>query len=286
MMPSTLSGAKQRSIAGCSSASGAGPAGRRNRRGARRPAALLRRLPGQADQRLGQRTEPLARHVMRDEAAIERIRGLEARPGEAEIAADPAGAAIEEQLSRRYPGKRPIAVSGMAKSEPLGRDAVRAVQRDAGAAAHGDAVEQRDIGFGKAVDALDQAIFLAEEIGGEPGRAPLPRLVDRPDVAAGAERARRRRRGSRRHGRRDRAPSATRSGSSVRYMPRVSVLSAFGRFSVTSATPPFRSRRISSVLLGWVSGMVLRTDCWPGRYWPSSRRAMMTRMISFVPSRI
>src|SRR5690348_6051538 len=43
------------------------------------------------------------------------------------------------------------------------------------------------------------------------------------------------------------APQARRSGSSVRYMPSVSVLSAFGRLSVTRARPPRRSSRISSV---------------------------------------
>src|SRR5258708_6696657 len=63
-------------------------------------------------------------------------------------------------------------------------------------------------------------------------------------------------------------PQATSSGSSVRYIPRVSVLSACGRLKVTTARPPRRSRRISSVIVS-LSGM---------SYWrPSLSRAKSAR---------
>src|SRR5438876_906367 len=81
----------------------------------------------------------------------------------------------------------PSTVSGAKQRSIAGRNAVRAMNRDPGPAAHGDPAQQRDIGFGEAVDALDEAVFLAEKVGGKPRILPASGLVDGAHVAAGAE---------------------------------------------------------------------------------------------------
>ncbi len=63
---------------------------------------------------------------------------------------------------------------------------MRAVHGDAHAAAHADAVDQRDIGLLEAVDLGVQAVLVGEEFGQL--LAGLPGLVDFQDVAAGAKR--------------------------------------------------------------------------------------------------
>ena len=129
----------------------------------------------------------------------------------------------------------------------LGRDPVGAVDRNPGAAAHRDAVDDREIRFRIAMDAADQLVFFPEEHRGQvtvAGNA-APGLVDRADVAAGAERPLAG--AAHQHGADAGSSSQARSiGSKRRYMPSVKALSARGRFSVTVATPPSRPNRMSS----------------------------------------
>src|SRR6516164_1856745 len=70
----------------------------------------------------------------------------------------------------------------------LGGDAKAAIDRDAATTAHGDAVNQGDIGFGKTVDTFNEAILFAEKIGlVVTAPALLSRIVNRAHVAAGAK---------------------------------------------------------------------------------------------------
>ena len=55
-------------------------------------------------------------------------------------------------------------VSGIAIMARSVTTRVRAVDREAHAAAHADAVDQRHIGFGVAMDEAVEAVFLEEEI--------------------------------------------------------------------------------------------------------------------------
>ena len=76
--------------------------------------------------------------------------------------------------------------SGMANTAFSVMHAVRAVERHADAAAHDDAVDQRDIGLRIARDRGVEAIFVGEEL--DRRGAGAPGLVDVQDVAAGRER--------------------------------------------------------------------------------------------------
>ena len=77
---------------------------------------------------------------------------------------------------------------GHGEQELLARDRVRAVHREADAAAHVDAVDQRDPRLGVAVDAAVDDVLVAEEIAAQRARRDLAALaIEVGDVAAGAE---------------------------------------------------------------------------------------------------
>ena len=101
---------------------------------------------------------------MSGETAIERVRRVQAGAGQAEIAADIPGAAVQKT---RRPDIGKEADPGLRHREErsLGGDAVGAVDRNAGAAAHRDPVDDRDVGLGEMVDAADQLVFFAKEHG-------------------------------------------------------------------------------------------------------------------------
>ncbi len=85
-------------------------------------------------------------------------------------------------------GKKPIAVSGMANSACSVATRYGAVHRDADAAAHADAVDQRDIGLGIGRDHQVQRVFLARRMPRARRCSPSSsHLAHRADVAAGAE---------------------------------------------------------------------------------------------------
>ena len=90
-------------------------------------------------------------------------------------------------------GKKPMPVSGMANRVRSVAIAEVAMHRDPDPAAHGDAVEQGDIGLGIGVDAPVQAVLVVEERHRRRDAARPHQLGDRDDVAAGAERPARRR---------------------------------------------------------------------------------------------
>ena len=88
-----MSPAKQRSIAGCSAASGGGPGSTAKRRRHVLDRGVLAAQP--SSERRGSSAIALA-HDMSGEAAIERVRRIHPRAGQAEIAADMPGAAVQK----------------------------------------------------------------------------------------------------------------------------------------------------------------------------------------------
>src|SRR6185312_12919696 len=231
--------------------------------------------PVERRERIGELLQPLMRHVMRGKAAIERIGRTDTRPGQRQIAADAAGTEIEEP-TRADIGEKADMDLGHGKDGALGGDAVRAVDRDAAAAAHGDPVDQRDIGLGEAMNALDQAIFLAEEIRlVVAGTLLAPCVIDRAHIAAGAESAVAGAAHQQRLDLRLGTPGDELRVEDAIHLQgkRVERLRAVQRDDAEPASV------IEQDLVGdLVHG--------PRLVWASSRRAMMTRMISLVPSRI
>ena len=82
-------------------------------------------------------------------------------------------------------GKEADADLGHRKHGVFGQHPVRAMEGNADAAAHHDAVDQRDIGLRVGVDVGVEAIFVGEEIDGR--RAAPAGLVDGEDIAAGGK---------------------------------------------------------------------------------------------------
>src|SRR5271166_2475098 len=100
---------------------------------------------------------------MRRDACGDRIGGIEPFSGKRAIGAELAGQARQEPR-RSYIGKKADANLGHRESEPVARHAVRAVNRDADAAAHDDAVDQRHIGLAVVFDAGIERIFGTKEL--------------------------------------------------------------------------------------------------------------------------
>ena len=92
-----------------------------------------------------------------------------------------------QKIGRPDVGKKADADFRHGKDEIVAADAMRAMQRNADAAAHDDAVDQRDIGLGIGLDAAVEDIFLRPEpeLAGVIGGFAL--FVKQADVAAGAE---------------------------------------------------------------------------------------------------
>ena len=155
----------------------------------------------------------------------------------------------------------------------LGHDPVRAVHRDADAAAHGDAVEQRDVGLREMVQARVHRVF--EGVEARRGRDPLAGqdAVQPADVAAGAERPLARALdqhgvdvgvGAPARSARRRAPAHRQRQRVQRARP----VEGDHHQAAPSLEPD------------------LGRSAAHGRQPSSSRRAMISRMISLVPSRI
>ena len=140
-------------------------------------------------------------------------------------------------------GKKPMPVSGMAKAVRSVTMRWRAVHRDADAAAHDDAVHERDIGLREADDAGVRADIRRARRSSAKAGALRPARVERADVAAGAEGALAR---AVDHDGRDCrvAPRTRRAPREARDIASVSALSAFGRFSVMR--PDRASRRTTA----------------------------------------
>ena len=161
-------------------------------------------------QPLEQSGQVLGLHRVGGEPRPQRVAVADAVAGQAEIHAEAAAEVAAADGCRRHPGKKPMPTSGMANMRVLGQHAVRAVERNADAAAHDDAVDQRDIGLSEARDRGVQPVLVGEEIdrriAGAAGfvdvrgcrrrpRTPCPRALmtttrDGVVVAPGVERAR------------------------------------------------------------------------------------------------
>jgi hypothetical protein len=162
------------------------------------------------------------------------------------------------------------------KERALADDAMRAIDREAAAAAHANAVDQRHIGLGDAVEALNEAIFLVEEIclvvAGALRLA--ARVKDRAQIAVGAK------------GALAGAPHQERlhpvvltTGDELRIeRPVHGQRQGVERFWAVQRNDAEGAAALEQHIVGIRHG--------PRLDWARSRRAIMTRMISLVPSRI
>src|SRR5580704_3886526 len=106
--------------------------------------------------------EALSCYTMRHDAEHRRRAASDALSHEREIiAASPRKTG--QDVGRADIGKKPDADLRHGELETLARDAVRAVNRDADPAAHDDAVDEGEIGFGVALDGTVERIFLGPE---------------------------------------------------------------------------------------------------------------------------
>ena len=137
-------------------------------------------------QRMRQRGQVRARREMRRQSSVDRVGALHAHPGQAEIRADPAWQARQKE---RRADIREEADRGLRHGERgmLGGDPIRRMHRHADAAAHADAVDQRDIRLRIGGDHQIQLVLLAEERLGLVMLAIELVLAQRADIAAGAE---------------------------------------------------------------------------------------------------
>ena len=118
--------------------------------------------------------------------AATRVGGVEPLAGERAIGAEFARQA-RQKPGRPDIGKEADADLGHREAEPVAGHAVRAVHRDADAAAHDDAVDERDVGLAIALDAGIERVFVAE-IGERLVIASgAPEIVERAQVAARRE---------------------------------------------------------------------------------------------------
>ena len=196
----------------------------------------------------------------------------EARAGEPEIHAEAAGQA------RQHVGRADVreqADAGLRHREhrALGHHAVRAVHRDPDAAAHRDAVEQRDVGLGEMVQPRIHRVLDAHRSG---PRRRRPRAVSTPcsqRMSPPAQNAR------------SPAPlisTARTSGSACQLrQPGRERPAHRQRERVERARPVQGDHHQAAPALE--PDLVVRRSC---RQPASRRRAMITRMISLVPSRI
>ena len=132
------------------------------------------------------------RHIGIDDAGPQRVRRLQAMAGQRQEGAQRTRQARQE-IAAADIGEQADGGLRHGEQELLARHRMRAVHREADAAAHVDAVDQRDPRLGEAVDAAVDDVLVAEEVA--PQRA-------RRDRRASRDRGRPRRRRHRRRGRR------------------------------------------------------------------------------------
>ena len=123
-------------------------------------------------------------HGVGGQARPQRIAIADAVSGQAEIHAE-AAAEVGQQMAAADVGEKADADFRHGEYGVFGQHPVRAVEGDADAAAHDDAVDQRDIGLRVGAIVGIEAVFVGEEI--DRRRAAPAGLVDVQDVAAGGE---------------------------------------------------------------------------------------------------
>ncbi len=209
--------------------------------------------------------------MLRADPGVERVGEVEAAAGECQPGADLAGAARQE-VGGADIGEEADAGLRHGEGDLVGHHPMRAVHRDAHTAAHDDAVDERDVGLGVAEDPPVETVLLAVE----PDRIldAVPGLGDRADVAAGAEGAA--------GGGLDDHGTHLRVLAPGDELERESLDHAAGQR--VEGPLPIEDRHAEPALALEADALRLR---YLGRHQSaSSRRAMMTRMISLVPSRI
>ena len=143
-----------------------------------------RHIAAQGIEQLG---KPRGGNVVRGDAGSHGVGGSKPLAGERRI-----GAGLARHARQQPRGadvrKKPDADFRHGELEFFSRDPVRSVDGNPDAAAHDDAVDQRDIGLGIMLDEGVERVFVAPErqrLGLPPGTA---EVVERADVAAGRER--------------------------------------------------------------------------------------------------
>jgi hypothetical protein len=203
--------------------------------------------------------------------AVKHVCSGQSGAGEPEIASDLPGTAVEKPRGPDV-GKEPDPGLRHRKKSAFRRNAVGPVDRDPGPAAHRDPIDDRDIGLEKPLDLPDQMVFLAKEHRGQVRvTTDTPsRFVNRAHIAAGAER-----------------PVAGAADDDGMHR-RVRRPCTQGRLEPPVVVEGQRIERLWPVdRQGRESAFAAEEDL-VGivHQLPSRRRAMMTRMISLVPSRI
>ena len=178
---STVSAPKQRSIQG--------------RAAARRPAAggaenlssraLTSCMPRAVGQRRRKLVQPRRRNVQVGEAAIDGVGRACARAGQRQIGSSKSRRSRQHEAGADV-GKITDRDFRHGDRRALGDDTVRRVRRKADAAAHDDAVHQRDHRLGIARDQDIQTVFGRPEFFRQVA-ARLRRIVERADIAAGGK---------------------------------------------------------------------------------------------------
>src|SRR5205085_7931845 len=136
------------------------------------------RLPTQMSELRNQLRDAVARYEMGGEAAIENVGGPKPDSGEPEIAADTPGTKVQKPGGADI-GEQPDSGFRHRQKRALGGDPEGAVDGDPGAAAHRDAIDDREVWLRIAVDVADDLVLFAKEHRGQlavAGNAP-PRLV-------------------------------------------------------------------------------------------------------------
>ena len=116
-----------------------------------------------------------ARHMGVDDAGPQRVRRLQAMTGERQERAQRARQPRQE-IAAADIGKEADCRLRHGEQEFLARHRVRAVRGEADAAAHVDAVDQRDPRLGETIDAAVDDVFVAEEVAPQRARGIVAHL--------------------------------------------------------------------------------------------------------------
>ena len=263
-MSSTRAAANSRSMTGPSRSPPPSPAARRKPRAPHRPAPL----PHSASRKSAKRSRA---HMMRGRAGRDAIGGSEPLAGQRQIRADLA------RHARQHPGradirKKPDADFRHGELISVAGDAMRAVDRNANAAAHDDAVDQRDIGLRIALDEGVERIFLAR-------RTPAPPPAGRPCPDRKA-------RGYRRQPRMRARRSPSRSRASPRHHPPTHRVACASRAHHPVRDGVERLRAIERDKPGDAAALEQDVGVRHSTQFPSRSRLTISRITSLVPSRI
>ena len=188
--------------------------------------------------------EVVVRHEVVGEAHRDRVGGAERRARQRGVQAEQPGRARQDERAADV-GDEADTDFGHGHFRGVGDDADAAVGADPDAAAHHDAVHQRDIRLAEAADLRVEQILVVPELS-RLGPVGACAVIDRDDVAARAQPALAGAATPRPRGRRRRAPSRSSTRDIALTIGWVSELMALGRLRVIRPTPSSTVTRTSS----------------------------------------